>query len=232
MMQPRTPTRRAERAGRAGRTGWIGLAGLLGPALMLLLLPAGPAHGRGSKNRPAWLGTAVTKLTRLDRRQKGVPKHGGVLVQRVVKGSPAARTGLRAGDVLMRLDNKYVYTPAAVIERVAAKGAGDKLKIDIIRNGQWMTAKVRLEPRPSKYERPRLRPRPRRRARPRARRRPAPRDAKDPFAGRRPAARRPAGDSDDSDDSDEALRRRIRTLEKQIRLLKKLVLQVQRRCKR
>lgn len=118
-----------------------------------LLLAAPSLHARGRRSNPAptrkaWLGTALATLTRVDRRQKGVPKYGGVLIQRVVKGSPAALTGFRPGDVIMRLDNKYVYKPKDIIRRVAAATVNRHMKIDIIRNGRWMTARVKLLPRP------------------------------------------------------------------------------------
>lgn len=124
---------------------------------------AAPRRKRASK---AYLGVALAPLKSVDRRQKKVPRYGGVLIQSVLRNTPAYKAGFRPGDVIMRLNNKYVYKPADVIRRVARARTGTRLKIDIIRNGSWMMARVLLTARPRKVpghvepSRPRVRPRP------------------------------------------------------------------------
>jgi membrane-associated protease RseP (regulator of RpoE activity) len=111
--------------------------------------PAWSAPGRRS-NKKAYLGVALATLTKMDRRQKKVPRYGGVLIQSVLRSTPAYRAGFRPGDVIMRINNKYVYKPADVMRRVARARVGSRLKIDIIRNGGWMMARVLLTARPRK----------------------------------------------------------------------------------
>ncbi len=119
---------------------WLCVLGVVAPA------HAAPRH-RG-KTSKAYLGVALAPLTPLDRRQKKVPRYGGVLIQTVLKNTPAARAGFRPGDVIMRLKGKYVYKPADVIGRVARTRVGTRIKVDIIRNGGWMMARVLLTARP------------------------------------------------------------------------------------
>lgn len=127
------------------------------PTMMLgalLLGPTGPARAQPPPTTPgppggrAWLGIAMAPLTAVDRRQKGVPRYGGVLIQSVMKRSPAATAGFQPGDVVMRIDNKYIYTAREIIRKIARKKVGDRIKIDIIRNSKWMSARVRLTARP------------------------------------------------------------------------------------
>ena len=187
--------------------------------LTLLASPSASARSRRSGGQKAWLGTALVKLTRVDRRQKGVPRYGGVLIQRVIKDSPAARTGFRPGDVIMRLGNKYVYKPDDVIRRVASKKVGSRLKIDIIRNGRWLTARVRLTPRPH-----RIPGHP-----PAARTAPAPRPAPR-HHGNLHGHRPPAGPAAATDQAE--VIKRLRQLEREVRLLRKVILEMKRRCRR
>ncbi len=131
-------------------------------AAILLLVPAAdtslaaPNH-RASAPR-AYLGVALAPLTALDRRQKKVPRYGGVLIQSVLKGTPAFRVGLQPGDVIMKLGASHVYKPADVLRGVAAARVGSRLTVTIIRNGAWMRARVLLTTRPRKAIAPRARP--------------------------------------------------------------------------
>jgi len=127
---------------------------------------AAPAQAAPTDRGPAskaYLGVALARLTPLDRRQKKVPRYGGVLIQTVLRHTPAFKAGFRPGDVIMRLSGKYVYKPSDVIRRVSRARVGTRLKIDIIRNGGWMMARVLLTARPHTaptHVEPRHHPRP------------------------------------------------------------------------
>jgi serine protease Do len=68
--------------------------------------------------------------------------HAGALVRDVMPNSPAARAGLKAGDVITRLQDKEVKEPKTVIETVAQHKAGDKLTLHFWRDGKEQTAEV------------------------------------------------------------------------------------------
>ncbi len=134
---------------------------LAGLCLVTLSTQAQAAPTHRSRASKAYLGVALARLTPLDRRQKKVPRYGGVLIQTVLRRTPAARAGFRPGDVIMRLNGKYVYKPNDVIRRVIRARVGTRLKIDIIRNGGWMMARVLLTARPRTaptHVKPRRRP--------------------------------------------------------------------------
>jgi serine protease Do len=121
---------------------------LVGLCVVTLSTQAQAAPTRRGSGSKAYLGVALARLTPLDRRQKKVPRYGGVLIQTVLRRTPAAKAGFRPGDVIMRLNGKYVYKPKDVISRVSRARVGTRLKIDIIRNGSWMMARVLLTARP------------------------------------------------------------------------------------
>jgi S1-C subfamily serine protease len=68
---------------------------------------------------------------------------GGVLIGKVESNSPADRAGLRAGDVIRRIDRKAVKTADAVQQVVEAAQIGQSLQIELNRNRQLMAVTVK-----------------------------------------------------------------------------------------
>ncbi len=76
----------------------------------------------------------------------------GVLVVRVVPGSPAARAGLRAGDVIQGLNGQSIADADAVQQAVESSSVGGNLRLDLLRNGQPLNLAVRPGAFPSQQE--------------------------------------------------------------------------------
>lgn len=103
-----------------------------------------PAAAEGvepaSQPRPAsergWLGVELAK------RAADAP---GVLIRRVVRGSPASGAGLLAGDVILSLDGENVTRPEDVSTRVAVRGAGQRLRLGVLHADQPRLLAVVLE---------------------------------------------------------------------------------------
>jgi putative serine protease PepD len=73
----------------------------------------------------------------------------GARVSSVVPGGPAARVGLRAGDVIVRIGRAPVRTTADVSEAVFAARPGQTVRLEYRRDGRTRTAEVRLVRRPA-----------------------------------------------------------------------------------
>jgi serine protease Do len=74
----------------------------------------------------------------------------GILVVRVVPGSPADRAGLRAGDVIQQINNQSVTTADGVQELIEKSGVGSNVQIQLQRNDKTVQLTVRPEPLPKK----------------------------------------------------------------------------------
>lgn len=78
---------------------------------------------------------ADTDLLRVDR---------GALVADVVRGSPAAAAGLKAGDVVTAFDDQPVADAKALVAFVAARKPGDRVTLRVVRRWQPVVVAVEL----------------------------------------------------------------------------------------
>jgi Do/DeqQ family serine protease len=89
----------------------------------------------GKVVRP-WLGIGGVAVTADKAKALRLDRPVGVLLSRVVPSSPAARAGLRVGDVVYAIDGKEVGDEDGLRFRVATKSPGQSTIITLIRNGQ------------------------------------------------------------------------------------------------
>lgn len=75
----------------------------------------------------------------------GVKGENGLLVNRLTKGGPAEKAGLKVGDVIVRVDGKKVETVGGLSELIQDKKKGDKVKIDLIREKKPMSLEIEIE---------------------------------------------------------------------------------------
>jgi thiol-disulfide isomerase/thioredoxin len=73
----------------------------------------------------------------------------GVLVRDVVRGSPAAGSGVLAGDVILSVDGENVVRPEDVSRLVAVRGAGQRLSLGLVRARATRLLAIDLERVPS-----------------------------------------------------------------------------------
>jgi S1-C subfamily serine protease len=93
-----------------------------------------------------------------------LPVDHGVLVQTVTPGSPAAKAGIKGGDIVAQVDGsevrlggdiitavngKSVSTGDTLVNEIARKKQGDRVKIDVLHDGRKLTVEVTLAARPT-----------------------------------------------------------------------------------
>jgi serine protease Do len=83
-----------------------------------------------------WLGVIIQDITPELAKSFGLKNTDGVLISDMVKNGPAARAGLKAGDVVLRFDGKSVKDAHALSRMVANTPPDTRVSIDIIRNGK------------------------------------------------------------------------------------------------
>lgn len=90
------------------------------------------------------LGIMVTGLSQELRAYYGAPSDRGVLVARVAPNSPAARAGLRVGDVVTAVSGQSIGGADDVIGVLSNLDRGETFSIDIIRDKKALTLQAKL----------------------------------------------------------------------------------------
>ncbi|HWX49763.1 MAG TPA: trypsin-like peptidase domain-containing protein [Roseomonas sp.] len=100
---------------------------------------------RDGRVERGWLGIAVQ-----DMGEEAGPgmRNRGVQVQSVERGSPAARAGLRPGDVVTALNGERIETSRALIRGVAGTPPGQTIRITLTREGRPREMAVQVGRRP------------------------------------------------------------------------------------
>jgi serine protease Do len=79
----------------------------------------------------------------------GAPGGEGILVREVNTGSPAEKAGMKAGDVITKIDGERVRTLSDLREKLRAKRDQKSVSVGVIRKGSEVSLNVEIEqPRP------------------------------------------------------------------------------------
>jgi S1-C subfamily serine protease len=97
----------------------------------------------GSVSR-GWLGVSLQPLTPGLAASFAVKDRKGVLISEVTPDSPAARAGLKAGDVVLELNATKVENPGDLARAVGLARPGTETTLRVWRNGAEQTLKVTL----------------------------------------------------------------------------------------
>jgi len=88
------------------------------------------------KVKRGYLGAQLQNLTPDLASAFGISEDRGAVLVSVVPDSPAAKAGLKPGDVIVKVDGKSVPNAEAVRTAVGLLRVGDKVHFEILRNGQ------------------------------------------------------------------------------------------------
>jgi Do/DeqQ family serine protease len=123
--------------------GSIGI-GFAIPANMVRVVVASARGGSSTVKRP-WLGAQLQTVSAEIAESIGLKRPAGALVTQVTQGGPAARAGLRTGDLIVALDDQHIEDSNAFDYRFATKTIGGTSRIRIQRSGREMVVTVALE---------------------------------------------------------------------------------------
>jgi serine protease Do len=103
-------------------------------------------NGRVSRG---YMGAEIRSLDENLARAFHVPDTSGALIEDITPGGPAAKAGLKNGDVIRKYNGEPVTDSGQLIALATETNPGTTVKLDILRNGEPKTVEVKLGERPS-----------------------------------------------------------------------------------
>jgi serine protease Do len=100
----------------------------------------------------AWLGVSFQELTPELAAHFGGSVDGGALVGSVVTDGPADQAGLMAGDVVVAVDGQTIRQGHDLLRNVLRHGVGERVRVEVLRDGKSKTHYVVMGERPSDAE--------------------------------------------------------------------------------
>lgn len=105
----------------------------------------------GKVNR-GWLGVVIQEVNKDLAESFGLERPAGALVAQVMDGGPAARSGLRVGDVILSLNGKPIVMSADLPHLVGALKPGSKARMEVVRDGDRKMLDVSIGAMPEEGE--------------------------------------------------------------------------------
>src|SRR5579862_3052429 len=103
------------------------------------------AEGGSSAVKRAWLGAKLQDVTPEIADSLGLKRPSGALVASVAADGPAAKAGIKTGDLIVTVDGVEVEDPNAFDYRFATKPLGGTAKVGLVRQGKEIVASVALQ---------------------------------------------------------------------------------------
>ena len=100
-------------------------------------------HEKGSVTR-GWLGVAIQRISPDLLKAFNLDDTHGALVADVMSDGPAAKAGLRRGDVIVGFNGHKVQDSTELPRLVATIAPGTKVSVDVLRSGKKLTIPVTL----------------------------------------------------------------------------------------
>ena len=91
-----------------------------------------------------WLGVGIQEVTPELAKTFHIAAAKGALVSQVFPGGPAAKAGLKSGDVVTALNGKPVASPSELSRAVAAVPPGSTVKLEVLRDGKARTLEAKV----------------------------------------------------------------------------------------
>lgn len=100
----------------------------------------------GKVNR-GYIGVRIEEVDEDLAKAVGLDKPRGILIQQIIEDGAAANEDIQEGDIILDVDGKEVNKPNELQSYIASKRAGDKIKLNIYREGKDISRSITLKAR-------------------------------------------------------------------------------------
>jgi S1-C subfamily serine protease len=126
---------------RSGSSSGVGFAV---PAVMVRRVVDSAVGGAPSVIRP-WLGVKGDTVSSEIAGSLGLSRPQGLVVTEIYPDSPAARAGIRQGDVITAVDGAEINDQGGLNYRVGTRAPNDTVQVTVLRDGRSQTLSARVQ---------------------------------------------------------------------------------------
>lgn len=99
----------------------------------------------GKVDRDFWTGLSIQTIDQAIAKAYDLKSTRGVIVTQVQRNSPAEKAGLKVYDIIVGINNFKINNETTMIGKLQEFSPGDVLDVKVIRDGNQLTLKLRLE---------------------------------------------------------------------------------------
>jgi len=125
--------------------GFMGVSFAIPSKVAMSVVDQLKANGKVSR---AWLGVLIQDVNSDLAESFGLKRPHGALISRVMPDSPAKKAGLKSGDIILAFDGNKINHSGELPYIVGQMKSGDKVDVEIFRDGKDKTIALSLESRP------------------------------------------------------------------------------------
>jgi len=118
-----------------------------GKVIFSSTIPSGKSHSWtiAKMNQGLYLGVTIGEVDDAMAAQLGLDEDEGILVRSVIEDSPAEKAGLKAYDIITRIDNEQINDISDLRKKLRESKEGDTITLTVLRKGKSMTIKAKPE---------------------------------------------------------------------------------------
>jgi len=95
-----------------------------------------------------WIGVIIQDMDSNLAGYFGLQNKNGVLISKIVEGSPAYNAGLKAGDIVISIDSESVRNTQELVRQLLKRQVGESANLGIVRSGKLRSVDVLIGSRP------------------------------------------------------------------------------------
>ncbi len=106
----------------------------------------------GHRNQGSYVGVSVREIPEALATHLGLQAGRGVMVQTVIKDSPAAGAGIEKTDIILQADGKDISSAEELVAMILPKKPGQTVKLKIIHKGETVEKTIAVSDRPENMD--------------------------------------------------------------------------------
>jgi serine protease Do len=120
----------------------------------VVMIPVLTSANDDEETKRAYLGIRMQRVEGGLAEALSIEEGSGVLVGQVMDDSPASKAGIEEGDVIVKVDGSNVGSPENLGELIRSKSDGEKVNVQLMRDGKSKSVIVTLAEAPEEMENP------------------------------------------------------------------------------